>query len=270
MNLRELTRLGELVATNRWDAFDDVRPDGKTMVDILVKFMSPLETVERDIVTTILEDYLVISEYQREVVAILTEIVSRAKGKAIIISAVKDFGANKVKSGAALTFDFNSSIQYFPDQKFVFSEDPSSPRFQKFVGFKVLVDDFIGTGNQFKEMGQKLEDLGHSSEVDLVAAIVIQEQGKVALEQAGYKVFAVHERPMSIQDLINKTGKNAADVYKVYDGIEAKIACSDEYKRGYGGSEAAVTLKKTPNNTLPIFWYQGINNWPAPFPRPRS
>jgi hypothetical protein len=56
--------------------------------------------------------------------------------------------------------------------------------------------------------------------------------------------------------------------YQNYDAVEAILKCTEQYRRGFLGSEALVSLKRTPNNTLSIFWYEGKEkNWPAPFPR---
>ncbi|MFD0860261.1 phosphoribosyltransferase [Roseovarius aquimarinus] len=270
MDATEFDRLSGIVSTKNWDAYDKVRPDGKTMLDVLVEFIYPMEPSERQIVSDLLENYLVIKEYSHIIVELLKEIIIQSKGRPIAISAVKDYTATKVKSGPALTFEMNSNTHYFEGVSFAFSEDPKSKRFQDFDGFKVLVDDFIGTGNQFLDMSNHLYKNGFKKDVDLVVAIVIQEEGKLNLENNGFNVFCVHERPKSIQQLIALSGRPASEVYKIYDEIELKLDCPDEYKRGYGQSEAALSLKKTPNNTLPIFWFQGNKKWPAPFPRPRS
>ncbi|WP_271880592.1 phosphoribosyltransferase [Phaeobacter italicus] len=270
MDAKEFDRLGKIVSSKKWDAYDSVRPDGKTMLDIIVELVSPLSPPERKIASDLLESYLVIKDYSHIIIELLKEIAERSKGRAIAISAVKDYTATKVKSGAALTFDMNSSIHYFDGYKFTFCEDPKSDRFQNFDGFKVLVDDFIGTGNQFLDMSKHLEESGFKKEVDLVATIAIQHEGKLNLEENGFTVFSVHERPKSIQALIALSGRPAQEIYEIYDGIELRVGCPDDYKRGYGQSEATVSLKKTPNNTLPIFWFQGKKKWPAPFPRPRS
>lgn len=270
MDAKEFERLSSVVSSKHWDVYDKVRPDGKTMLDVLVEFISPMEPLERQIVSDLLENYLVIRDYSHIIIDLLKEISERSNGRAIAISAVKDYTATKVKSGAALTFEMNSNTHYFDGIKFTFCEDPASERFQDFDGFKVLVDDFIGTGNQFLDMSKYLEKNGFKKEVDLVAAIAIQQEGKLNLEKNGFNVFSVHERPKSIQNLIDRSGRSAEEVYKIYDGIELRFDCPHNYKRGYGQSEAAVSLKKTPNNTLPIFWFQGKKKWPAPFPRPRS
>ena len=240
------------------------------MLDMLVELLTPLKPLERDLVSDLLDDYLVVWEYKLEVVKILKKIVEISQGKPIIISPVKDFKAQKVKSGSSLTFELNTYIHFFQDSKFTFTDDPSSDRFQNFEGFKVLVDDFIGSGNQFIEMTEYLADNEFSSGTDLVATIVIQEEGKQKLEEAGFQVYSPHERTKSIQRLVTDEGYDQTEVYGLYDKIEERLGCHDDFKRGYGQSEATVTLKKTPNNTLPIFWYQGRFSWPAPFPRPRS
>ncbi|WP_282601817.1 phosphoribosyltransferase [Paracoccus sp. PARArs4] len=266
----EFDRLGKIVSSKKWDAYDSVRPDGKTMLDVIVELISPMSPPERKIATDLLDDFLVIKDYSHIVIDLLKEIVRQSKGRAIAISTVKDYKATKVKSGAALTFEMNSNIHFFDGVKFTFCEDPKGPRFQDFKGFKVLVDDFIGTGNQFLGMSEHLEEAGFKKEVDLVATIAIQQEGKLNLEKNGFNVFSVYERPKSIQALIALSGRPAEEVYEIYDGLELRVGCPDDYKRGYGQSEATVSLKKTPNNTLPIFWFQGEKKWPAPFPRPRS
>ena len=50
------------------------------------------------------------------------------------------------------------------------------------------------------------------------------------------------------------------------ESIEEKIKAHDNEKLGYMGSEALITLARTPNNTFPVFWKQK-NNKKAPFPR---
>lgn len=270
MDAIEFEKIRNIVSSGNWDAYDDLRPDGKTMLDLLVELVSPMKPPERQIVSSLLENYLVIKEYGRIVIDLLYEIVRQAEGQDIIISTVKDYSSTKVKSGAALTFEMNSSIHYFEGVRFAFAEDPKGDRFQKFKGFKVLVDDFIGTGNQFLDMCKHLDDGGFDKKVDLVVAVAIQSEGKSNLEGNGFNVFAAHERPKSIEQLILQSGRPSREVYEIYDAIEARTFCSAKYKRGYGASEAAISLKKTPNNTLPIFWFQGDEKWPAPFPRPRS
>ena len=270
MDANEFDRISNLVVSKQWDAHDAFRPDGRTMLDMLVELLTPLKPLERVLVSDLLADYLVVWEYNEEVIETLNQIVERSEGKPIIVSPVKDFKAQKVKSGSALTFEFNRHIHFFPDSKFTFTEDPSSDRFQSFKGFRVLVDDFIGSGNQFLEMTEYLAENNCSSDANLVTAIVIQEEGKQKLEEAGFQVYSPHERTKSIKRLVTDEGYDNTDAYGLYDEIEARLGCHDDFKRGFGQSEATVTLKKTPNNTLPIFWYQGKNSWPAPFPRPRS
>lgn len=270
MDANEINKINQIVLREKWDSLDGVRPDGKTMLDILLDFMSPLSRNERDLVTDLLDEYLVIRDYNREIIDIMNEIIRLADGQSIIITTVKDYSSQKVKSGAALSFEINSHTHFFPNQHFLFAEDPASERFQNAKGFKVFVDDFIGSGNQLLTMSEYLIEKKLSADADLVVAIVIQEDGKRSLEKAGYTVFSPHQRPKSIQNLIAKSGRNHDDVYAIYDAIEARLSCHADYYRGYGQSEATVSLKKTPNNTLPIFWYQGQNKWPAPFPRPRN
>ena len=270
MNIDEVDKLDKIIKSKNWDIFDDIRPDGKTTLDTLVRFMSDLEKNQRTLIYELLCEYLIVREYRKEVIHLLSKFVEKSEDRPILISSLRKFGEEKVKSGPAFTFEFNGCTDMFPEKMFSFAEDPSSKRFQEFKGYKVLVDDFIGTGNQCLEMIAALKLRGFLTDFDLIASIVIQEEGKLALENAGYNVIASYIRPKSIENLIQTSGRDKEKTYELYDAIEALTECPEKFRRGYGASEATVSLKKTPNNTLPIFWFQGKKRWPAPFPRPKS
>lgn len=104
----------------------------------------------------------------------------------------------------------------------------------------------------------------------MVAAFVIQEDTVFDLFSQGLAVFhgKTHKRAISGQGNIGSFDEGLA--LRIYDQIESHLSVAEEYKRGYEQSEALITLKRTPDNTLPIFWSRKDKDgtkWPAPFPR---
>ena len=50
------------------------------------------------------------------------------------------------------------------------------------------------------------------------------------------------------------TSEDLADKQCIMKQIEDRIHKVEKYRFGYEGSEALITLIKTPNNTFPVFW----------------
>jgi len=270
MDVNEVKKLLDIVDSKNWAAFDGLLASGKTVQDTLQVFLSGMNAEQRKLSLSLLERYLIMKDYQLPAKGLLEKIVASTDDERIFISTIKDFSSQKVKSGASLSYEFSSLINGFPQKRFSFFEDPSSKEFVNAEGFCVLVDDFIGSGNQFVDMLAHLKDIGVVVRCDCVAALVIQEEGLLRIQGEGYRTIYLKNRPKCLQELASMNSTSLDEVYRIYDTIEIMTCCNDDFKRGYSASEASVTMKKTPNNTLPIFWHEGSKKWPAPFPRPRS
>ena len=49
--------------------------------------------------------------------------------------------------------------------------------------------------------------------------------------------------------------------------IENTLGVEEEFRLGFGGSANLITLIRTPNNSLPLFWLDKGRSHTAPFPR---
>ena len=49
--------------------------------------------------------------------------------------------------------------------------------------------------------------------------------------------------------------------------IEDTLGVEEEFRLGFGGSANLITLIRTPNNSLPLFWLDKGRSHTAPFPR---
>ena len=83
----------------------------------------------------------------------------------------------------------------------------------------------------------------------------------------GIEVIALHVRPKALEYLSQKIERDIGEIRREYLEIEYLTGCPDQLKFGHNQVEASVTMKKTPDNTLPIFWHERDHSWYAPFPR---
>jgi len=266
MNAEELDRLSHLIETKGWSVYDGkLRGRGDTIEGVLVRFLSQMTGTQRRLTMDLLSEYCIIKEYADAAIELLEEL-RRGTPDTIKIAPVKVKDAAKIKSGDALVYEMDAA-QGMVAGDFLFSDDPFSQDFWSGVGKKVLVDDFVGTGDQFLEMIDDIRNSGIAAEIDFLATIVIQESGRSKIEAAGIPVASLFTRPKALESLAVATQQDLGDLHAIYLSIEGNINCDPFYSFGYMASEATVTMKKTPDNTLPIFWHDGDTGWLTPFPR---
>lgn len=92
---------------------------------------------------------------------------------------------------------------------------------------------------------------------------------KKTVEQYGINIYASVVRNKAISD--NYECEDVENKIKQMENISKQINVKDNnLYLGYKKSEALVTMIKTPNNTLPFYWYEGKKNGKimfAPFAR---
>ena len=132
-----------------------------------------------------------------------------------------------------------------------------------------LVDDFVGTGETADgALDEFLQDSGIDKSKILLISIVSQQIGYNRITEKGIQFVCAEIRKRGISD---ECAPGVRENYiKTMTSIEDLIKVKSEYRLGYMGSEALVTLDRTPNNTFPVYWLekrvQG-KKFTAPFPR---
>lgn len=263
--------IADLVERKKWDAFDyDAHPN-KTVHQAINDLVVNLTASEAQLALELLEDYLIIKDYRGAARKLMLSIKDSVGTDRTIISPVRDYGSTNTKSGQALHYDMSNFTTLFAANQVTMCDDPRSTDCQEHEGPHVAVDDFIGTGSQFFKMRDQVLSTCNRFPITHVAVICIQEQALERIEAKGFTVIALEVRPKAISKLAERTDKDLNKLYAAYDALEAKARPAPRAKRGWDQSEALVTLKSTPNNTLPIFWIEGKGKrgWPAPFPRPK-
>ncbi len=132
----------------------------------------------------------------------------------------------------------------------------------------ILVDDFIGTGETtISAVNYLLKTNLLLKKQDIsVLTIVIQKSGLEVLAREGINVFYSISVGKGISD--KHSGDEMEKRINIMSKIEDRLkGLKPDFRFGYKQSEALVSMERTPNNTFPIFWYEGKNINIAPFPR---
>lgn len=268
MNVDQLDRLDRILAEKSWASFDFLCHPEKTVHQSLVDMLAPLASSEVDLSLDFLEEYLIVRDYGRHARDLMVEINRLAGDQSVVFTPILDYQATRPKSGHALHYDMAQFSGLLNSNSVSFLDDPKSEESQQHQGIHVSVDDFIGTGSQFLTMRDAVVNDGLNFGVTHIATICIQAEAFRTLTSEGFHVIALYIREKAM-DLVSVRRESASEpLYEEYDTLVRKTGCSKAYRLGRDDSEALVTMKRTPNNTLAVFWTKGKNStWPAPFPR---
>jgi hypothetical protein len=133
----------------------------------------------------------------------------------------------------------------------------------------LLVDDFIGTGETAETaINELIQDTDMDKNKIIVLALVSQKVGYQRLRSQGITVVCSELRNRGISD--DYVDPMRQKYLSLMRSIEDMLGLKPEFRYGYKGSEALVTLIRTPNNTFPVYWEKSKmkdKKWPAPFSR---
>lgn len=131
----------------------------------------------------------------------------------------------------------------------------------------ILVDDFIGSGRTAKDiLTEILKNTKFNSNNIIIITLVAQEKGVNHIyDEKKVLTFFKYLKKRAISDYYD--GDELVLNLAINSSMEQTIGCPDKWKLGYEKSEALVSImNKSPNNTLPIFWYE-TKTLIAPFQR---
>ena len=127
------------------------------------------------------------------------------------------------------------------------------------------MDDFIGTGETAEKCIINMQENGILIEKVIVLSLVAQEKGLEYLKKYNVYLVANIIQRRGISDYYQ--AEEISEKFSLMTDIENKMSVKEKYRFGYNGSEALVTMCRTPNNTFPLFWEESGNMATAPFPR---
>jgi len=131
----------------------------------------------------------------------------------------------------------------------------------------ILVDDFIGSGRTANDILKSIfKNTKFNSDNVIILSLVAQEIGINSIYNTNRVVtFFKHLKKKAISDFYK--GNELKEKMNKSISMEETIKIPKKWSLGYEKSEALVSImNKSPNNTLPIFWYE-TKTMIAPFKR---
>ncbi len=186
----------------------------------------------------------------------------------------QDLDKHKAKSAHSLIYSYPLLIQHSTAPSGLTASARAIPiidrdKINSHKILVVLVDDFVGSGRTVEDAALPVKGMLLEQDKIIILSLVTMQQGVDYLQQLSLPIFYAELVEAGIKNNPYITDKNHA--YQLIDQIWQKyLKVHKDYMRGYQGCEALVTLARTPNNTLPMYWvknHRNDSNWPAPFPR---
>lgn len=267
VNFEQLIEIEELIKEKKWE--DLQNKNGNKINDIVFSLFEKVEDNEEyTLLKFLINNYFVCTDYWQHCFKIAENIYSVFFNEKIAIVPICD-ESSKIKSGHAIGYEVSAFLdkKKFATVEILESLDKIKENISDYS--IIVIDDFIGSGSQFRKFVRRCEQLYNINTNNIyLYSIVMMNNTFLRINDFCYASFSIYNFPKALTDFHNQyPSLNHLDIYK---RIESKIEVSKNYKRGYLRSEALVTMKKTPNNTLPIFWCEKAVNgqkWPAIFPR---
>lgn len=264
-----------------WDIEESTAGEN-SVFNMFCKRLEELESdADRELMLELTRKYLVVNleEYGKYMVDVFRKFIDRNKdkiGKTEVIHMFpvqdKDYPA-KTKSGNVMCYLFQGNLMRrfdeFRNKRIRIIETfDGLEKYKEDIECLLLVDDFVGTGDTILGCINLIEEKGIKKERIKALTLVMQEQGRNAVEEYGVEIYSAVLRNKAITDnySIEEAEKKIAQMKNVGKRIKAK----KELYLGYKESEGLVSMVKTPNNTFPFYWHEGKRDGKlcvAPFAR---
>lgn len=265
--------------------FDEIEIEDRfpyqSIYNNFIKFLSCLDKNEQDLVLDLSEDFLHCPSlkykflFRDSILQIPTEVIENSSSIILIpLLAPKDFG--KVKSPVEALYSFQYSIlrkvepfKNKPSFSYTLPTLLREKHINRDNSLIIYFDDFIGSGESALNALNFYEwNLKNDTDKVVVASLVAQENGIENIAKAGYDCFSAITRNRCISDSA-KFG-NKFKTIRTIRKIENRMRVSKNYRLGYKRGQALVSMIRTPNNTLPIYWQRRMpdgKKWDGIFTR---
>lgn len=269
LTLSEINLIHSILSRKKWEHLSGEEWYFNTFCSFLENF----DCEERKLLISLTEKFLVVpgSDYVSLFLRALEQYLKTTNKKQRIVLCPllpeQDFG--KQKSSCSLYYDIKALLRFIQTEykkrvSIFIIDNPKEViiNLDKIKDYKIcLVDDFIGTGETAISGVDYFTNNGISKDKIMIISLVSMSEGISCLHKNNIEVYSAIEMDKAITGCPNEN-KNRQIMLK----IEKKIKTMPEYSFGYGQSEALVKVKRTPNNTFPVFWETKHNKF-APFPR---
>lgn len=251
-----------------WDIEESIGGEN-SVFDMFCKRLEELESdADRELMLELTRKYLVVDleEYGKYMIDVFRKFIDRNKdkiGKTEVIHMFpvqdKDYPA-KTKSGNVMCYLFQGNLMRrfdeFRNKRIRIIETfDGLEKYKEDIECLLLVDDFVGTGDTILGCINLIEEKGIKKEKIKALTLVMQEQGRNAVEEYGVEIYSAVLRNRAITD--NYSMEEAEKKIAQMKNISKRIKAKKELYLGYKESEGLVSMIKTPNNTFPFYWHEG-------------
>ncbi|KGF51926.1 phosphoribosyltransferase-like protein [Flavonifractor plautii] len=238
-----------------------------------IRTYEQLSVEERDLFIKLsrLYKWVSLSEYSDLVVQLLEKAITKyynIKAQDIWVYPIKKAEhCGVIKSADVVSYLCNAMQTQYSDQLYkrkvhvIGSLSELCTKKSKFKDRPLLIfDDFVGSGKYASEVLDELVSTGIPATNVVICSLFISELG---LQQLSSKDCHIEYIEVA-QSIIDKLPEKEKDLLK---HIETSLGVEEDFKFGYGHSANLISLLRTPNNSLPIFWLDKGRSHSAPFPR---
>jgi uracil phosphoribosyltransferase len=214
--------------------------------------------------------WISLNEYMQLLSELLTKIVTKHFNSAqhiYVYPIKKEVDYNKIKSADVTSYLCKSTQIKHIDKlskktfKIVTTYDELASKHKTENKPFIILDDYIGSGQYTYDVTKELTKAGIPKSNIIISTLFISQNGKKSLEEAGYCVEYIEELENALSTL------NAKEI-KILSEIEKTLHVDEKFSFGFNKSANLISLIRTPNNTLPIFWFKNSSRVAnAPFER---
>ena len=270
LEIYEILKINELFDSQGWPK--DEKNKSSLYKRYLNRYMK-LDPAERQLFIKLSNQYKWVSadEYLTSAVQLLENVVRKHctnAGQAVWIYPIKkNEDQRHIKSSDVVSYLCKSlpiqysAILYKRKIHIISTLDDliqKKDKIQKSVLF--LVDDFIGSGNYASSVVDELISNGIPEDKMVVCSLYISEMGLKMLQTRKCSLEFLNVAPSCISEL-------STSEQELILQMESSLNVDDEFSLGYGQSANLISLLRTPNNSLPVFWLDKGRTHSAPFPR---
>lgn len=260
LSLAQLEKLKALFEQKQWPIIED---EGLSVFERFYRTLLMLDEKEQTFLINLTYrfDHIPLSEYMNYMKEPLRKLREDCDGdKLCFVTCTPKENAGSVKSSSSVLYQIKGTTM---KQHVNLGSKLVVENIQKLPDYKitdktkiVLVDDFIGTGDTalgaVDYVHELVPSLKDNSRI-IVFSIVALREGLERLDKIGVKTYFAVERKKAISEEMKEADRDTA--IAIMQSIEGKLKkLKDDYKFGYKGSEALVSMERCPNNSFPIYW----------------
>ena len=269
ITLEELTAIYELFKYKNWP-IDETNKS--SLYSRFYRTYEKFDEEERNLFIKLSYQYKVVSlnDYQELLTKVLSSAVKNHLGQAqavYVYPIKKNEHRDCVKSADLVTYLCNGTHMKYSDilskKNFLClgSMEQIAEKKSKIGKSRlIIIDDFIGTGNYARAVVSEIEGLGISPERIIIVSLFITKEALKRLQELDCSV----EYGEMIESCLKEITSSEKEILA---RIEQRIGITEQYHLGYCQSGTLISLIRTPNNTIPIFWQPSGRSYAPPFQR---